>query len=208
MCRKVKLSIFISQRKCLINSKCYTKDPFSFTSLFISLKNALFLLLSCYHSTLRNTNCMLYHSAHPQIRLQPNTASPSLFKTNILSLLPLAAQKTLQKRPGYFADIWQPAQHGFFSFFRGEPTEGWNVLKTGIAGRIGSPWVPRATLRGRVSWDQRPQSSLEHSSDQQWEEQWAAGQDSDSKGALMLQLVAVSAGKGWERQDWQPPGCG
>lgn len=88
MCRKVKLSVFISKRKCLINSKCYTKDSFSFTSPFISLKNALFPLLPCYHSTLRNTTCMLYQSAHPQIRLQPNIASPSLFKTNILSLLP------------------------------------------------------------------------------------------------------------------------
>lgn len=117
MCRKVQPSIFISKRKRLINSKCYTKDSFSFTSLFISLKSALFPLLSCSHSTLRNTTGTLYQSAHPQIHLQPNISSPSLFKTNILLLLPpLAARKTLQKRLGYFADIWQPAQqqHGFF----------------------------------------------------------------------------------------------
>ena len=55
---------------------------------FISLKSALFPLLSCSHSTLRNITCTLYQSAHPQICLQSNIASPSLFKTNILSLLP------------------------------------------------------------------------------------------------------------------------
>lgn len=116
MCRKVRLSTLISKRKCLINSKCCTKDPFSFTSPFISLKNALFLLLSCYHSTLRNTTCMLYQSAHPQICLQPNTASPSLFKTNILSLLPRCCSEDPQKRPGCFTDIWQPAQQRFGVF--------------------------------------------------------------------------------------------
>lgn len=110
MCRKVQPSIFISKRKRLINWKCYTKDSFSFTSLFISLKSALFPLLSCSHSTLRNTTCMLYQSAHPQISLQPNIASRSFLKTNILLLPHLTAWKTLQKRPGYFADTWQPAQ--------------------------------------------------------------------------------------------------
>lgn len=88
MCRKVQPSIFISKRKRLINWKCYTKDSFSFTSLFISLKSALFPLLSCSHSTLRNTTCTVYQSAHPQIRLQPNIASRSFLKTNILSLPP------------------------------------------------------------------------------------------------------------------------
>lgn len=121
---------------------------------------------------------------------------------------PLAAQKTLQKTPGCFADIWQPAPQRHGVFFIGEPTEGWNVLDTGVRGRMGLPPVPRATLGGRVSWDQRPRSSLEHSSGQPRGEQWAAGKDSNSKGPLMLQPVAVSAGKGWDRQDWQPPGCG
>lgn len=118
MCRKVKLSIFISQRKCLINSKCYTKDPFSFTSLFISLKNALFLLLSCYHSTLKNTTCMLYHSAHPQIRLQPNTASPSLFKTNILSLLPACCSEDPTEEARIFHRYLTASIAQVFPFFQ------------------------------------------------------------------------------------------
>lgn len=88
MCKKVQPSLFISKRKRLVNSKCYTKDSFNFTSLFISLKTALFPLLSYSHSTLRNTICMLYQSSHPQIHLQPNIASSSPFKTNILSLFP------------------------------------------------------------------------------------------------------------------------
>lgn len=167
MCRKVKLSVFISKRKCLINSKCYTKDSFSFTSPFISLKNALFPLLFCYHSTLRNTTCMLYQSAHPQIRLQPNIASPSLFKTNIRSLLPPCCSEDPTEDARILCRYLTASTAEAWVFFIGEPTEGWNVLDTGVHGRMGLPPVPPPKSLGcRVPWDQRPRSSLEHSSGQ------------------------------------------
>lgn len=82
---------------------------------------------------------------------------------------PLAAQKTLQKRPGYCADILQPAQQSIFLFFIGECTEGWNVLETGLPGRLephqsqgsplgaGSPGTrdPRALLMTLLTGNKR-----------------------------------------------------
>lgn len=208
MCRKVQPSIFISKRKRLINWKCYTKDSFSFTSLFISLKSALFPLLSCSHSTLRNTTCTLYQSAHPQIRLQPNIASRSFLKTNILLLPPpppLAAWKTLQKRPGYFADTWQPAQKRC-AF----PEE--KLQKAEVCLTLGHPWKTgplashEATLGAgsAVAGDPRPLSSPLLST----HEQQGVGKDSASQCILMPQPVVVSAGSGRGRHSWQPPGCG
>ena len=191
MCRKVQPSIFISKRKRLINLKCYTKDSFSFTSLFISLKSALFPLLSCSHSTLRNTTCTLYQSAHPQIRLQPNIPSPSVFKTNILSLL---------GRP--YRSGWDTLQifdsrHSSGMFFSEEKLQKaemrWTLRHP--AGWGPSP-VPRATLGAGSPGAGDPRALLsplltshEGSSRQQ-------GRNGASQGALMPQPALVSAGKG------------
>lgn len=119
MCKKVQPSTFISKRKRLINSKRYTKDSFNFTSLFISLKSALFPLLSYSHSTLRNTTCTLYQFAHPQIHLQPNIASPSLFKTNTLLLLPTLLLRRLYRSGQDTLQIFV-SQHSSSMFFSEE----------------------------------------------------------------------------------------
>lgn len=202
MRRKVRPSIFISKRKCLINSKCYTKNSFSFTSPFISLKSTLFPLLFCSHSTLRNTTCTLYRSAHPQICLQPNIASPSLFKANILSLLLPPCSEDPTGGSGVLCRYLTAGRAALWSFvFRRETAAGWNVLDNGALSRMKPPG-------SRVSWGQRTQGSPGPTRDQPQGDQQAAGKDDAYQSTLVLQPVAVSAGKGWGGQGWQPPGCG
>lgn len=110
MCRKVQPSIFISKRKHLISTKCYTKDSFSFTSLFISLEcfvsiAVLFLFNSQkYHlhalpvRPLADMLAAKYCFSFISYNKHPLAALPSLTHTH-------TAWKTLQKQPGYFADI-------------------------------------------------------------------------------------------------------
>lgn len=65
------------------------------------------------------------------------------------------------------------------------------MLDTGARSRMGQPPVPRATLGA---------GSPEVTPDQPRQEQRAAGKDGASQGTLILQPVAVSAGKGRGRQ--------
>lgn len=119
MCRKVNLSIFISKRKCLINSKCYTKDPFSFT---------LYFLKECFVSTavLLPFNPEKYNLHALPVCPPPDTLTdkyclPFPFQNKH----PLTAPHLLLRRPCRRGqDTLSQHSRVFLFFFRGEPTEG------------------------------------------------------------------------------------
>lgn len=210
MCRKVQPSIFISKRKCLISTKCYTKDSFRFTSF-------CFLRVLCFHC------CPIpiqLSEIPPACFTSPPT--PRYACSQILLLVHFlqqtsshcppsfththTAQKTLQKQPGYFADIWQPAQK-WCACLEENCRRFKSAWHWGTLGRWCLLAVMKATLEVGSAGTGDPTALLsplltshERSSEQ--------AKEDASQGTLLLQSVVASAGNWWGRQSWWPPGFG
>lgn len=173
MCRKVQPSIFISKRKCLISTKCYTKDSFRFTSF-------CFLRVLCFHC------CPIpiqLSEIPPACFTSPPT--PRYACSQILLLVHFLQQTSSHCPPSFThthcsENLTEAARilcrHLTAStevvcLFRGELQKVQECLTLGHPGKMVSLRCHEGHSRSGVCWDWRSHSSLEPTPDQSREEQ-------------------------------------